>query len=92
MSVVDDVPKLLQDLVAPELRALAVRMDNLDRRIDSVEKQIAELRGELRAQTDSLRAEMRTGVEYIVSQLRVDQRLGRLEEESQRKKQLPDKQ
>jgi hypothetical protein len=92
MSVVDDAPKLLQDLVAPELRALAVRMDNLDGRIDSVEKQIAELGGELRARTDSLRAEMRTGVEYIVSQLRVDQRLGRLEEESQRKKQLPDKQ
>lgn len=69
MSVVDDVRKLLQDLVAAELRALAVRMDNLDRRIDSVEKQIAEMRGELRA-------EIKNGVQYIVSQLQLDQRLG----------------
>ena len=48
----------------PELRALAVRMDNLDRRLDSVEKQIAEMRGELRA-------EIKNGVQYIVSQLQL---------------------
>lgn len=77
--------KLLQDLVAPELRALAVKMDNLERRIDSVEKQIAEMRGELRA-------EIKNGVQYIVSQLQLDQRLGKLEEENQRRKQLPEKQ
>lgn len=92
MSVVDDVRKLLQDLVAPELRALGVRMDNIERRIDSVEKQIAELRGELRAQVDSLRAEIRGGVEHVIAQLNLDQRLGKLEEENQRRKQLPDKQ
>ena len=85
MSVVDDVRKLLEDLVAPELRALAVKMDNLERRIDSVEKQIAEMRGELRA-------EIKNGVQYIVSQLQLDQRLGKLEEENQRRKQLPEKQ
>jgi hypothetical protein len=92
MSVVDDLRKLLQDMIAPELRALSVKIDHLDRRVDSIEKQIAELRGEMRAQTDSLRAEMRTGVEYLATHLRLDQRLGRLEEENQRKKDLPEKQ
>ena len=58
---------------------------HLDRRMDSVEKQIAELRGELRAA-------IKNGFRYIVSQLRLDQRLGRLEEENQRRKQLPENQ
>ena len=55
---------------------------SLDRRIDSLEKPIAELRGELCA-------ELKNGVQCIVSKLRFDQRLGRLEEENKRRKQLP---
>jgi hypothetical protein len=34
MGVVDDVRKLLQDLVTPEMRALAVKVDALDEKID----------------------------------------------------------
>ena len=40
MSVIE-MCVLREDLVAPELRGLAVRTHNLDRRTDSVEKQIA---------------------------------------------------
>ena len=35
MSVVDDSRKLLQDLIAPELRAIAVRLDALEKRLDA---------------------------------------------------------
>jgi tetrahydromethanopterin S-methyltransferase subunit G len=34
MSAVDDVPNLLQDFLAPELRAIAVRLDALETRMN----------------------------------------------------------
>ncbi len=44
MSVVEDVRKVVQDLVVPELRALAVRVDALEKsmntRIDMLEKKV----------------------------------------------------
>lgn len=78
MIVVDDLRKLLQEMVAPEIRAVSVKTDNL-------QEKIVDLRGELRA-------EVKNGVQYVVSQLQLDQRLGKLEEENQRRKQLPEKQ
>lgn len=82
MSVVDDLRKLLQDLVTPDLRALAVRVEH-------IEKSLAELRGEMRAQADATRDEVRAGVARIGEILRIEQRLSAVEDE-QRKK-LPER-
>ena len=38
MSVVEDVRKVVQDLVAPELRALATRVDALEKKLDENER------------------------------------------------------
>ena len=43
MSAIDDVRKVVQDLVAPELRALATRVDDLEKKVDENERR-AELR------------------------------------------------
>ena len=34
MSTVDDVRKLFQDLIAPELRSISVRLDGFEKRVD----------------------------------------------------------
>ena len=38
MSVVEDSRKLMQDFLAPELRAIAARLDALEKRFDESEK------------------------------------------------------
>lgn len=95
MSVVDDLGKLLQDLVTPELRAQAVKLDHIEKRMDGLDKRltesIAELRGEMRAQWDATRAEVRSGVAQIAEHLRIDKRLAALEQDRERKL-LPEKQ
>jgi len=40
MSVVEDVRQVLQDFLTPELRALAGRMDNLEKRFDTFERAV----------------------------------------------------
>lgn len=35
MSVIDDLRQLLQDLVTPEFRALSVRVDALEKKVDA---------------------------------------------------------
>lgn len=37
MSVIEDSRKVLQDYFAPELRAIAVRLDTLEKRLESHE-------------------------------------------------------
>lgn len=94
MPLIDEVRKGIQDLVTPDLRAVMVRLD-------IVEKQIAELKGD----TKDLRGEVKSGFEDIerkaekrheemVQQLRqvidyaaVLQRLSRVEEEQKRLRQ-----
>lgn len=107
MGAIEDMRKVLQDFLAPELRALHERLGGLDKRMDGLDKRIdefrtdlkadiaelrGEMRGELRAQAEGFRSDMKGSVSYIVSQLQLDARLGKLEEENQRRKQLPDKQ
>lgn len=70
MGVVEDVRKLLQDLVTPELRALSARMDAL-------EKSVADLRSEMR----ELRSEMRDRFEDLKTSFRLDERLSFVESE-----------
>ena len=38
MSVIEDSRKILQDFLAPELRAIAARLDALERKVDDNER------------------------------------------------------
>jgi len=38
MSVVEDARKVMQDLIPPELRALATRVDTLEKKVDENER------------------------------------------------------
>lgn len=49
MSVIEDGRKIVQDFLAPELRAIAVRLDGLEKRMDGLDKEIDE--NERRAET-----------------------------------------
>ena len=97
----------IEKTVNTRIDGLDKRIDGIDRRLDSLEKRIddfrvevkeamaesrGELRGEMRAHADSLHGDIRAGISHIVSQLQLDARLGKLEEENQRKKLLPDQQ
>ena len=62
--------------------------------VDKIGGALAELRGEMRAQADSIRSEfrneMRAGVAQIAEHLRIEQRLAALEEKQ--RKEPPGKQ
>lgn len=90
MSVVDDLRKLIQDLVTPEVRAIAAelkmhreetnrRLDELTRRLD---KSVDDLRGDIRTQVQSV-------VVQITGYLRIEQRLSAVEDRQQHKE-LPE--
>jgi prefoldin subunit 5 len=38
MSVIEDARKVMQDLIAPELRALSVRLDALEKQLENIDK------------------------------------------------------
>ncbi len=40
MSVIEDSRKIMQDFLAPELRAIPVRLDALEKRFDSLDRKI----------------------------------------------------
>jgi hypothetical protein len=68
MSVVEDLRKVLQDFLAPEMRAVAARLDALEKRMESQDK-IAEARhNEIMVRIESLR-----------SSFEIDKRIERLE-------------
>jgi hypothetical protein len=70
MGTVEDVRKPMQDFLAPELRALTVRMDALEDKVDSNERR-AEKRHE------EVMANFRQVLDYAM----VQQRLAALESE-----------
>jgi hypothetical protein len=90
MSVIGDLRELLQDMVTPDLKALRVTVDNIENKVDGLEKRlsdsIAELRGEARAHRDATRNDIRAGVAEITEKIRIDNRLTALEEDRDKKR------
>lgn len=89
MSVVDDLRKLLQDLVTPDLRALGVRVEHVEKRLENLEHSIAEMRTEMRS-------EIRQGISQITDLLRLNQHLTSMEDrlsavEDRQRKELPER-
>jgi hypothetical protein len=80
MGVIEDVRKVIQDLVAPELKSLAVKLD----KIDSESKLRGELtRDVLSARIDALSAKMDAQYASIMNALDLNRRLETLERDKQ---------
>jgi hypothetical protein len=79
MSVVEDVRKLLQDLVTPEMRALAVKVDALDNKVETLRKDMNE-------KIETFRAEMNRRFDYLETSFRLDERVSTLEEERRKER------
>jgi len=69
MTVIDEVRQLLQDIVTPDLKVLAVR-------VSALESQMLALRQEMRLGFQAQDLSM----ERLISALRLDERVKRLEE------------
>ena len=90
MGAVDDVRKLLQDLVTPEMRALSEQVKNLDNRIDHLDKnlnhRIDGLDKNLNDKMEGLRVEMTRRFDYMESTFRLDERVSLLEADRRKEK------
>jgi hypothetical protein len=102
MGVVEDIRKLLQDLVTPEMRALAEQVKNLDGKIDTLDRHVngridalennvaarfAVSDENINGKFESLRAEMTRRFDHMESTFRLDERVSLLE--ADRRKQKP---
>ena len=89
MGAVEDLRKVLQDFLAPELRALTERMNGMEKNltdgINGVEKNLSGVEKNLNDKIEHLEREMNRRFDYIESSFRLDERVGRLEE-SERKR------
>ena len=97
MSIVDDTRKLLQDLIAPELRALQVQVSSLEKTMDArfsasektMDARFAAMSEKIDSQRDMLQAETRVLSATVTAQLAlmtrtlqdIDGRLRRMEED-----------
>ncbi len=79
MSVVEDVRKVLQDFLAPELRTVHARLDaveeNMDTRFDAVKSRFSALEEVATARHN----EILTKIDGLKSSLDLDKRVERLE-------------
>lgn len=63
MSVYEEVKKALQDVVAPELKALQTEIRRLDEKIDSLRVEMHSEMRRIDGRIDSLEKELRTAIE-----------------------------
>ena len=79
MSVIDDVRKVAQDFIAPELQGINERLNALEKRVDllhsDMNTRFADLRAEMARQNDLLRTDFHTTANRIVEVLQINQRL-----------------
>ena len=68
MSVVEDSRKVLQDFIAPELRAVSARLDALEKKLDESERRAEKRHDDVMA-----------SIRQVIDWSSVQQRLARLE-------------
>jgi len=75
MGAIEDTRKVLQDFLAPELRAISARLDALEKRFDGVDKRFedAERRGDRRHD------EVMSAIRQVLDLTSIQQRLAKLE-------------
>ena len=80
MSVYEQVKQALQDIVAPELKAIQVEIKRLDSRIDSLKSEmtaeIGSLRKEMTSETNSLKMVLAAEIRRLDEKVdRIDERI-----------------
>jgi hypothetical protein len=90
MGVVEDSRKIIQDFLAPELRAVGVRLDAVEKQLASLEtsinRQFASLESGFNRQLSSLETNMNRQFQDLRTAFEFDKRLSRIEEELAGKK------
>ena len=83
MSTLDDARKLLQDIVAPDLKAISARLDALEKAVKSgfeATEKIADVRHELMIlRMDSGFAAMNAKFETLLNTLNMERRMEQME-------------
>jgi predicted phage tail protein len=79
MSVIEGVRQIVQDFPAPELRAVAVQMEALNRRMDNLESNINIQFSAAKTEAVSRHEVVLLQIEHVKNLLEVDKRLLRLE-------------
>jgi hypothetical protein len=82
MSVIEDVRQVVQDFLAPELRAIAVQMEALNRRMDNLETNLGIQFSAAKTEAASRQEVVLLQIEHIKNLFDVDKRLLRLESQS----------
>ncbi len=80
MGVIEDVRKVIQDLVAPELKSLAVKLDKIDSESKLRDEMTRDLLG---ARLDALSAKMDAQYASIMNALDLNRRVESLERDKQ---------
>ena len=75
MGVIEDTRKVLQDFLAPELRAITSRLDALEKRVEGIDKKIDEVDRRAEKRHDEVLSAIR-GMQDWTS---IQERLARLE-------------
>jgi tetrahydromethanopterin S-methyltransferase subunit G len=82
MSVVEDGRKLVQDLSAPELRAISARLDSLEKRMDGFDKRFDKVDSrfdDLDRRAERRHDEMMSAVAQMIEITMLRERVARLE-------------
>jgi hypothetical protein len=87
MSVIEDVRKVVRDLVAPELKSLSVRLEGFEResklRDEITQAKIEMVRDSMGARMDALSTKMDAQYSSIMNALNLDKRVEVLERDKQ---------
>jgi len=75
MSAIEDTRKVLQDFLAPELRAISVRLDALEKRVDGVDRKLDDVDRRAEKRND----QVLTAIAGISEISEIRERLARLE-------------
>jgi predicted RNase H-like nuclease (RuvC/YqgF family) len=90
MGVVEDSRKIIQDFLAPELRAVGARLEALEKQVTSLEtnvnRQFGSLETSFNRQLSSLETNMNRQFQDLRTAFEFDKRLSRIEAELADKK------
>jgi len=91
MSLVEEVRKGIQDLVTPDLRAVIVRLEVVEKQLAEMKGDMKELRGEVKSsfadaerKAEKRHEEMVGNIRQVIDYAAVLQRLSRIEEAQKR--------
>ena len=79
MSVIEDVRQIVQDFLAPELRAITVQMESLNKRMDGLESTMNIQFSAAKTEAASRQEVVLLQIEHVKNLLDVDKRLMPLE-------------